>query len=118
MNRGMFFAKCVLFGLIAISLVGVVTLLLWNWLIPTLFKGPVINYWEALGLLLLTKILFWRVGGGSRNTCNTTDNAAAPYWKHRFYEKFSTMKPEDREAFKNKMKEKWCNWEKKTTEEN
>lgn len=31
---------------------------LWNWLMPTLFSLPRITVWEALGLNLLTMILF------------------------------------------------------------
>ena len=42
----------------AIIVFPAVTMLLWNWLIPTLFSGPVITYWQALGLILLSKILF------------------------------------------------------------
>ena len=30
-----------------------VTMLLWNWLIPDIFKGPAITYVQALGLLAL-----------------------------------------------------------------
>jgi len=31
---------------------------LWNWLMPLLFGLPVITYWQAGGLLLLTNLLF------------------------------------------------------------
>lgn len=40
---------------------------LWNWLIPTLFSGPVISYWQAIGLLVLSKILFSGGHGGRRH---------------------------------------------------
>jgi hypothetical protein len=33
-------------------------MLLWNWLIPTLFGLPEVGYLEAFGLLFLTKLLF------------------------------------------------------------
>lgn len=26
---------------------------LWNWLVPALFHGPAITYWQAAGLLIL-----------------------------------------------------------------
>ena len=35
-----------------------VVMYLWNWLIPDLFNGPVITFWQAFGLILLSKILF------------------------------------------------------------
>ena len=39
-----------------------VFMLLWNWLMPVIFKLPEINFWQALGLFLLSKILFSGVG--------------------------------------------------------
>lgn len=104
--------KCTVVAIIGIAVLGWVTMLLWNWLVPDLFTGPVINYWQALGLLLLSKILFWGWGGKKHHHGPADANGAA-HWKHRFYEKFSSMKPEDREAFKEKMKAKWCSWEEK-----
>jgi hypothetical protein len=103
MKKGWKIFKWVLFGIVVISIFGWVTMLLWNWLVPDLFNGNVINFWQSLGLLMLIKILFWGVGG--RYHCHR--HPGAP-WKNRFYEKLSKMSPEDREAFKNKMKEKWC----------
>ena len=46
------------FVIFAIIAIGFITMQLWNWLIPTLFSGPVITYWQAIGLLVLSKILF------------------------------------------------------------
>jgi hypothetical protein len=111
MNKGVYFWKCALFILLAVAVVGFVLMALWNWLVPVLFQGPAITYWQAMGLLLLSKILFSGLGAKRAQAC---DQNAAPYWKNRLYEKFSTMKPEDREAFKQKMKDKWCSWEQKS----
>ena len=33
-------------------------LLFWNWLVPAIFEGPYINFWQALGLNILTGIMF------------------------------------------------------------
>ena len=33
------------------------TLLLWNWLMPTIFDLPYITFWQALGLTLLARVL-------------------------------------------------------------
>lgn len=38
------------------------TMLLWNLLIPVIFGGIMINYWQALGLLILGRILFGGFG--------------------------------------------------------
>lgn len=41
-----------------------VVMLLWNALVPELFKGPELGYWQTLGLLILSKILFSGIGRG------------------------------------------------------
>ena len=111
MNRGWYFMKCVVLGLIAVLVIGLVVCYLWNWLVPALFKGPEITYLQALGLLLLSKILFWG-WGGKRYGHDHTPEAGEHHWKSRFNEKFSNMSAEEREVFKKKMKDKWCSWEK------
>jgi hypothetical protein len=112
MNKGLFFLKCAVVVAVAIALLAWVTMLLWNWLVPDLFNGPSITYWQTLGLLVLTKILFWGFGGKHHRS-----HQHAPYWKHRFYEKFSNMPSEKREEFKRRMKEKWCRFERNTSDE-
>jgi hypothetical protein len=106
MKRGAIFLKCVVAVLVAIFFFAWVTYLLWNWLVPVLFNGPVISYWQALGLLVLTKILFFGIGGRQHSYGGPGVHQRS--WKHRFYEKMSSLSPEEREAFKKKMREKWC----------
>ncbi len=36
--------------------------LLWNWLMPAIFGTRTITYFQALGLLLLSRLLFGRMG--------------------------------------------------------
>jgi len=102
MKRGNWIVKIAAFGLLAIGLIGLVTMLLWNWLVPNLFHGPELTFWQALGLLALTKILFWTFGKKHQGH----GGHWRPYWK----DKWNNMNPEDRERFKQKMKDKWCNW--------
>lgn len=40
--------------------------LLWNWLLPTLFGLPALGFWQALGILALSRILFGGMGMGGR----------------------------------------------------
>ncbi len=51
----LFFAAAFVFGFFVMEL--------WNWLIPTLFGGPVVTFWQAIGILILSKILFGGLGG-------------------------------------------------------
>ena len=48
----------VIFVPVGIVAVGFLVMALWNWLIPSLFSGPAITFWQSLGILLLAKILF------------------------------------------------------------
>lgn len=100
-------AKFLLMGVVALAAIGAVTMLLWNWLVPDLFQGPVITFWQALGLLALTKILFWSFGKGG--------SYRQRYWGQRWKQKWAGMSPEEREQYKTRMKEKWCSWEEKRT---
>ena len=54
-------------GILGAILFTFVVMWLWNWLVPELFNGPVITYWQTLGLFILSKILFSGVGGRSRS---------------------------------------------------
>jgi hypothetical protein len=113
MKRGIWIAKII--GMIVIGFILVIgfvfaTMYLWNWLVPTLFAGPVITFWQALGLLALSKILFsgFGKGGGHRGHWKS-------HWKSRWQDKMRSMSPEDQERFKEKMirlkykmEDKWC----------
>src|SRR5579863_3031543 len=66
---------------------------LWNWLIPALFTGAhLITFWQALGLLLLSRILFgsWHSNGG---------HGPRRAWRR----KWDSMTPEEREKFRQRM---------------
>ena len=43
--------------LLTIAVVGLFVMLLWNALIPDLFDGPTLSYWQAVGILLLSHLL-------------------------------------------------------------
>jgi len=47
-------------GVIALLgiLLGLPLQLLWNWLMPTIFNLPTITFWQAMGLNIMTSILF------------------------------------------------------------
>lgn len=100
MKKGIWIGKMVVLGIMAIAVFTLVTMYLWNWLVPVLFAGPVIDFWQTLGLLVLSKILFSGFGKGRSHDHGRWRG----YWK----EKWSGMTPEERERFKQKMKNKWC----------
>lgn len=84
--------KCagkVLLALMAVVALGWGVTLLWNWVMPALFAGArTIDFAHALGLLVLSRILF----GGFRGHGG---------WRHkRHWRKWEAMTPEEREAFR------------------
>ncbi len=109
MNKALMVMKWTVICVLFVLVFGWVTMFLWNYLVPPLFNGPHINFWQALGLLLLSKILFGGMGGGKR--CGGHNHS---HWKQHFYDRLSSMTPEDRERFKARMREKWCNRDKST----
>ena len=93
--KGPRFLKFAAFGLIAVTVFGFVVMLLWNWLMPPIFGWHAITFAQALGLLVLSKILFGgfrgRGGGGGWN------------WRRRMAERYEHMTPAEREKFRQGM---------------
>jgi hypothetical protein len=95
--RGRWFLRVLKFIAIAIvALAGFsfVTMHLWNWLTPALFGWKLITFWQALGLIVLAKILF----GGFRGR-----GCGGGRWRHRMRERWEQMTPEEREKFRSGM---------------
>ncbi len=95
-KRGLKFAA---FAVLFVLLVGGVVMLLWNALIPALFGGPIITFGQALGLLLLSKILFggFGRGGGWRG------GWGGGHWRHKMAERWKNATPEERERWKQRQ---------------
>ena len=76
---------------------GHVVMFLWNGILPTVLGVHTITFWQALGILLLSKILFSGFHGGH-----------GPHGFHRrrhLMEKWRNLSPEERE----KMRSEWWN---------
>jgi hypothetical protein len=65
-KSGVKYAGFGVLGVAAVLVFTFVVMRLWNWLVPEVFNGPILSYWQTLGLLVLSKILFSGIGGGSR----------------------------------------------------
>jgi len=79
----------------AMALLSLVVMSLWNWLVPSLFHGPAVQYWQAVGLLLLARILFGglRARGGWHG-----------HWRQRMWrERWANMTPEERERLRQRF---------------
>jgi hypothetical protein len=71
---------------------GLVTFGLWNLLMPAILGLPAISFWQALGLLLLSRLLFGRFGGWGRRL-----------HKARFVRGWTDLTPDERQRFRQAM---------------
>lgn len=53
----------VLFAVALFFLVSAMVMALWNWLLPEILGVKAITFWQAVGILILSKILFGGFGG-------------------------------------------------------
>lgn len=97
--------KIVVFVILALLVFGFVTMHLWNWLMPVIFGLKTITFLQALGLVVLSKILLGGIhkhghGGGGRKE-----------WKRHMEERWGHMNPEERERFRAGMRgRRGCDW--------
>jgi hypothetical protein len=95
--RWMFWGGKMVVIMVAVAALGAaVVMLLWNAVVPATFNGPTLGYTQALGLLILSRLLFggWgRHGGGLKQV----------HWRRRMEHHFASLPPEERE----KMKREW-----------
>jgi hypothetical protein len=80
----------VLFGIVWVAGMGLVTLGLWNVLMPAILHLPPISFWQALGLLLLSRVLFGRFPWSRMR-------------RARFARGWNNLTPEERERFRRAM---------------
>lgn len=76
-----------------LALISFIVMQLWNNLLPAILHVTTINFWQAMGIFVLCKILFGfgrpgRFGGG------------APWMRGRMAERFKNMSPEEQARFR------------------
>lgn len=105
MKRGHWPGKILFFILvaaIAILFFGEVMMLLWNNVLAVVTNVHVITFAQALGILVLSKILF----GGFRGAWG----AKRHYWRQGMTQKWNNMSPEEREKFKEEWQKRCGGW--------
>jgi hypothetical protein len=83
--------KFALLAILFVAAIGFVVMTLWNWLMPTLFSWHGITFWQAVGILILSKILFGGFRGG---------RGPGRHWRRRMMERWEQMTPEQRDEFR------------------
>ena len=88
--------KLLLAVIVAVLLFGTLVMWLWNMLVPPIFGWRTITFGQAIGLLVLSKILFGagRFGGPWKGGS----------WRRRMWARWDQMTPEEREDFRTAMR--------------
>ncbi|MDP4199710.1 MAG: hypothetical protein Q8922_03805 [Bacteroidota bacterium] len=109
----------------ALAILGLLAMLLWNALIPDLFHGPFLNYWQAVGLVVLSRVLvgirgprrgWWKPWhkrhwkGSDKNwnwgwDCGPSCGPSSHDWR-----KWAKMSPEERQQAKEEWKRNKTEW--------
>ena len=99
-----------IFGSIAVLVFGFVVMSLWNNILPAVIGVKTISFLQAIGILVLSKILFGGFGGrGGRWR-------GSHAWKEKMNQRWDKMTPEEREKFqaewKNRCGGRWGRFDK------
>ncbi len=87
---------CVVAGIFAFS---AIVMWLWNAILPEVIEVSPISYWQAMGILVLSKILFGGFRGGPRGGKRHS-------WKKEMLYKCRHMSPEEKARFKEAMRQR------------
>jgi len=79
----------------ALALFGFVVMLLWNSVMPAVFDLKAVSYWQAVGLLILSKIFFGTFRGRSGRGLHR---------QRGMLERWEQMTPEERDRFRQGMR--------------
>lgn len=102
MKRRFWFGKAVMilvFGTAFVMLFTFIVMSLWNAILPAVLGVKIITFWQALGILVLSKILFSGFGGWHHKREHIKNQ-----WRQRMKEKWENMSPEERQKFKDEWK--------------
>ncbi len=85
------------------AVLGFVVMFLWNWILPEVAHAGKLNYWQALGLLVLCRLLFGNFNkGGGHNGFRERARGMRAKW--------DSMNEEERAKFKEEYKRRCGGW--------
>ncbi|HVX50668.1 MAG TPA: hypothetical protein VHB48_10950 [Chitinophagaceae bacterium] len=84
------------------TLLSFIVMLLWNNVLAAVVHVGVVTFWQAAGLLLLSKILFGFGGKPFRKHHNPAEHA----WRKQMISKWQNMSPEERKNFKEEFRQR------------
>ncbi|MDR1804302.1 MAG: hypothetical protein LBQ94_11925 [Treponema sp.] len=95
----------VVIAILAFVVFGAAVMLLWNALMPRIFGLPELDYLQAVGLLILTRILFGGIEGGLRTRHGAREYDRVAGHGNKLREKWMNMSEEERKEFIAKEKD-------------
>ncbi len=108
MKKGFWVKKIIGFivlGAVAVLVLGFVVMSLWNAILPAVLGVKAITFAQALGIFVLSKILFGGFKGGGGGWSRKKQE-----WKMRMDDKWQTMSSEERQQWKEKMRGSCRTW--------
>lgn len=96
-----------LIGIAGLLLFGLIVMGLWNAILPSVLNISTISFGQALGILILSKILFSGFHRGSRGGWG---GRRRQHWKQHMEEKWKNMSPEERQKFQQNWRNRCSQW--------
>ena len=87
--------------IVAVFLGGAIVMYLWNAILPSVLHVESLTYWQAVGLLILCKILFGNFNRGGRADCRSFGTKSTE-WK----EKWLNMTEDEKAQFKEQWRKR------------
>jgi Ca2+/H+ antiporter, TMEM165/GDT1 family len=108
MKKGFWIKKIIGFmvlGAVAVLVFGFVVMSLWNAILPAVLGVKTITFMQALGIFILSKILF----GGFKGRGGGW-GAKKQEWRMKMQDKWQHMSADERQQWKEKMRGRCRNW--------
>ena len=108
MKRRFWFGKAVMilvFCAAFVMLFSFIVMSIWNAVLPAVLGVKVITFWQALGILVLSKILFSGFGGFHHKREHFRNR-----FRQKMLNKWEKMTPEEKKKFKDELKNRCRTW--------
>lgn len=86
-----------LFLVLMVTLLGALVMWLWNWLMPVIFGLPMLTFWQAVGLVVLCRLLVGNIGLGGHHHHHGHGHCGCGEGQNKLRQRWTNMTPEERQ---------------------